>query len=263
MYGIIDLSAVYRNFSAGAYIRAKTPAYNYYEFFKSLTLASGLKAAYVQQISDGYRLKFSAVAAYNYISGSVDFYSNWSDLGFTFYSNDYTISGQQLIYSGNNPGNVRGINAKINLKVFRFVLDINHSYNFRNDRNQIIPENFGRAELSFDDIAFRNKLEYRIGLSSRYWQKHKAVYYSSMSNSFNEYYFGHSSYNYGYKTGEIPANATLDFFIMGKIGRATFGITLENILDRLIYNTGVYPFMDRGGLLNAISRFNITWNFFD
>jgi hypothetical protein len=59
----------------------------------------------------------------------------------------------------------------------------------------------------------------------------------------------------------IPANATLDFFIMGKIGRATFGLTLENILDRVIYNTGVYPNIERGGLANVISRFNITWNF--
>jgi hypothetical protein len=126
-----------------------------------------------------------------------------------------------------------------------------------------MPLNSGRVDLSFDDIAFRSKLEYKIGLSSRYWTKHKAVYYSAFINEFNDNYYTHNPYGNGYKTGEIPENFTLDFFIIGKIGKATFGLTLENILNRLVYNTGVYPYMDMGGLLNVISRFNITWNFFD
>ena len=105
------------------------------------------------------------------------------------------------------------------------------------------PEHYGNISLAWVDAAFKNKLEYKIGVNSRYW---------------SEYYTNFYTYHQ-----RIPANATLDFYIMGKIGKATFGLTFENILDRIIYNTGVYPFMDRGGFLNAMSRFNITWNFFD
>lgn len=263
LYGIEDISITYRNLSAGAYIKAKSPCNAYNLIFDCIGISGGLKAGYDVHLSDEYILKIGSIVDYNFVSGSIDLVSDRYNLGLTYYENCYTVSGEQHIYTGNNPGNVRGINAKMNLRIFKFVLDINHSHNFRNDHNQIIPEDFGRADLFFSDVAFKNKLEYRIGLSSRYWQKHKAVYYSSPANTFGEYYYGHSPYNFGAKTGEIPSNATLDFFIMGKIGKATFGITLENILDRLIYNTGVYPFMDRGGLVNAISRFNITWNFFD
>lgn len=157
----------------------------------------------------------------------------------------------------------QGVNADINLKIFKFVLNSNYSYNFRNDYNNILPEQFGRVDLIFEDNAVKNKLEYKIGLTSRFWTKHRAIFYNAFNNSFMDKFLGHAPYNYDYSYWDIPQNATLDFYVMGKIGRATFGLTLENILNRVIYNTGVYPHIDRGGLANVISRFNITWSFFD
>jgi len=49
--------------------------------------------------------------------------------------------------------------------------------------------------------------------------------------------------------------------IIGKISKATFGLTFENLLNRLYLTTGVYPYQNRGGLFNVISRFNVTWYF--
>ena len=123
---------------------------------------------------------------------------------------------------------------------------------------EYLPKYFGNVNLSFHDMAFKNKLEYKIGFSSRGWTGYKGRFYSGGFNSLFIIIFN------GVDQGKaLPSNATLDFFVMGKIGRATFGLTLENILDRVIYNTGVYPHIDRGGLANVISRFNITWSFFD
>ena len=101
-----------------------------------------------------------------YYSGTIDFISRNYNIGISYYNNKY--AGYQLNLTTNDPEteNFRGINGALNIKVFKFVLNLNHSYNFRNDLNEIMPLNSGRADLSFDDIAFRNKLEYKIGLSS-------------------------------------------------------------------------------------------------
>lgn len=140
--------------------------------------------------------------------------------------------------------NVSGLNTSVKLRLYKFDLDLNYSHCFNVEKfDNKDPENYGNADISFHDVAFKNKLEYKIGLSSRFWTEYVS--------------------NPSFDSVKIPQNATLDFYIIGKIGKATFGLTLENILDRVIYNTGVYPFMDRGGLFNVISRFNITWNFSD
>jgi hypothetical protein len=154
---------------------------------------------------------------------------------------------------------VRGINITANIRLFKFDINVNYSANLKTDSNTYInsPKQFGNVSLSFHDVAIKNKLEYKIGFVSRAWSSYKANFYSGVYN------FLYGNYPASYADLNIISNATLDFFVMGKIGRATFGLTLENILDRVIYNTGVYPNIDRGGLANVISRFNITWSFFD
>ena len=150
------------------------------------------------------------------------------------------------------------MNLALKLRFFKIDLDLNYSYSFDVERlDNINPRNSGSIDLSFHDIAFNSKLEYKIGFVTRAWSKHKASFYSGAANDLYQVTRG------WYADFAIPSNATLDFYIIGKIGRATFGLTFENILDRIVYNTGVYPFIDRGGFLNVISRFNITWNFFD
>lgn len=257
---IEDVSMKYKTFAAGVYLKGFTPYNPYTNIFESSGLIFGAKASYDQLISESSRFRVSAMYNYDYFSGSVDFISNNYKLGVTYYDNKYAGIEKQQLYYRNETESFRGINAKINLKIFKFVLDVNHNYALSNELNETMPENSGRIDLSYDDNGFRNKLEYKVGLTSRYWQKHEAVYYSGFLNQFFDHYIPSGS---SISNVVIPENFTLDFYIKGKIGRATFGLTLENFLNRLVYNTGVYPFMDRGGLFNVISRFNITWNFLD
>ncbi len=116
------------------------------------------------------------------------------------------------------------------------------------------PKYSGNISVSWHDMAFKNRLEYKIGLTSRMWSAYNADFYNGLFNTFS------ASLPNGEKV-QIPSNGTLDFYIIAKIDKAVFGLTLENILNRIIFTTGVYPYMNRGGLANVISRFNITWYF--
>jgi hypothetical protein len=153
-----------------------------------------------------------------------------------------------------------GLNSTLNLRIFNFDLDINlmnrfyrPEYWFSKD-----PDYSGNISLAYHDIFFRNKLEVKIGVASRFWSEFYPEYYNGFYNDFSPRYF--KSYQHNVKI-EINPNATLDFFIIGKINKATFGLTFENLLNRLYITSGIYPYQNRGGLLNVISRFNVTWYF--
>jgi hypothetical protein len=120
------------------------------------------------------------------------------------------------------------------------------------------PEFSGNVSLAYHNIFFRNKLEVKIGLVSRFWTEFYPIYYNGFYNDFSTRIY--KSYQSDSRV-KINSNATLDFFIIGKIDKATFGLTLENLLNRLYITTGIYPNQNRGGLLNVISRFNVTWYF--
>lgn len=258
-----ELSVKYKNILLAGYINAFSHDFpDNSDSRTTIYLNAGGRAVYENKLNENtlYRFKGTYNHRYDYLSISADISNPVVSLGSEFYyyrANTY-ISEALLIIPGYDV--YRGINSKLELKVFKFRLSANHSYNFRNSTNSINPLNSGRINLVFEDNAFKNKLEYKVGLASRFWSEYNALFYSGAGNSL---YYVSGAYYSGRTPMKVPANASLDFYVSGKIGKATFGLTLENILDRIVYNTGLYPFMDRGGFLNTISRFNITWNFFD
>jgi len=253
---IENIELEYKTLALNGYIRG----YSIYDF-KNTYYDFGFKAQYLLKIANRNILKFNA--GYN-----TDY--NYAFLGVGYINGENSFSSELYHYElcdCDQPAR-KGVNNSLKLRLLKFDLEGVYSYNsvplyydpiFENYGKQFSPKHNGNLSVSWHDMAFRNKLEYKIGLNSRFWSE----YYSSYYNSINNYLGVPALSVYPNYNLKIPANATLDFFIMGKIGKATFGITVENILDRIIYNTGVYPFMDRGGFLNSISRFNITWNFFD
>lgn len=229
------------------------------ELFKHLSIKSGIRAQYSYKLGNNNSIRLGAQfnSYYNYISTEAALYLGNNFLSTEFYHYS-PCNCEEYRY--------RGLNNRFRLVLFKFDIEGVFSYNYvpiyvglAPIHVPYSPEYSGNLNISWHDMAFKNKLEYKIGFNSRFWSDYYAGHYSGLYNNVSPTYFN-NEHNYNLK---IPANATLDFFIMGKIGKATFGITVENILDRIIYNTGIYPFMDRGGFLNSISRFNITWNFFD
>lgn len=263
---IQELTFKYNELILSGFVRGYSIAYVYSNFkagFNSISITPGAKAEYKMNVSDRENLNLKLQYSYkdDHISTSASYKNKKINLGAEFYyykTRTYEYYFTLLNYP---PSTVfRGTNLFAEFKLYKFKLGLNHSYSYRNEYNLDNPENYGRINLEWEDNAFKNKLEYKIGLGTRYWSEYTSLFYSGDHNDFQP--FNVYTYNQFYSI-RIPANATLDFYIIGKIGKATFGLTFENILDRIIYNTGVYPFMDRGGFLNSMSRFNITWNFFD
>jgi TonB-dependent Receptor Plug Domain len=155
-----------------------------------------------------------------------------------------------------------GLNAILHLNVYNFELDLNLTRNL-NPPNYWFSTNPGYAgnvSLAYHNVFFKEKLEIKIGVASHFWSDYHPAFYNGFFNDFSSrllrLYTEEQSRNI-----KINSNATLDFFIIGKINKATFGLTFENLLNRLYLTTGVYPYQDRGGLFNVWSRFNITWYF--
>jgi hypothetical protein len=236
LYFTEDLGMNYNNINLSGYFRGYFRGSN-----SILNYWYGFKASYLLNIDSTNKLKFSGhyntKNDYSSLKAELNFANNIASSEFYYFNNGYNI--------------YKGLNNHLKLRLFKFEIDGLYSYNFVPKYLNLVsgvsrnytPEHYGNISLAWIDVAFKNKLEYKIGVNSRYWSDYYTNYYSPIL--------------------KIPANATLDFYIMGRIGKATFGLTFENILDRIIYNIGVYPFMDRGGFLNSMSRFNITWNFFD
>jgi hypothetical protein len=153
-----------------------------------------------------------------------------------------------------------GLNSSAQISVLNFDLDVNFTNRFYRPVFDLSkdPLYSGNISLAYHNIFFRNKLEVKIGIVSRFWSEYYAGFYNGFYNDFSprleELYQPD-------KLIKINPNATLDFFIIGKISKATFGLTFENLLNRLYITSGLYPYQNRGGLFNVISRFNVTWYF--
>ncbi|MCI0448933.1 MAG: TonB-dependent receptor plug domain-containing protein [Chlorobi bacterium] len=249
-----NINAEYKKINLSGFIRWYTE-----REFKGVYYNYGIKGGYSFNLDTLKKITFTG--QYNQLSDywavNINYYSN--ELNFKSEYFKYTIHYGQKV----SEKKFEGVNNLLNLRLWKLDLTALYTYNFsRNEDSDIISEHSGNLDVAFHDIAFKNKLEYKIGLNSRFWTKYRGERFNGRFNWFTSGYVD-TSYNFVFYNFYIPSNATLDFYIIGKIGRATFGLTFENILDRIVYNTGVYPYVDRGGFLNFISRFNITWNFFD
>ena len=153
-----------------------------------------------------------------------------------------------------------GINSNLKLRVFNFDLDVNLQNTLNSSNSNInSPKTSGNAMLAYHNIFFKSKLEIKIGVRSRFWSDYNTEFYNGYYNDFSDRLIDTATANYG--TVKIKSNATLDFFVIGKIDKAVFGLTFTNILNRLYLTSGIYPYQDRGGLFNVWSGFNITWYF--
>jgi hypothetical protein len=198
------------------------------------------------------------------LGGSIQYKDN--KLSVEYYHNTIknaiALSVDSGLYRIDNGGEVTnyGMNTKLNLSLWHFEFDANVSYN-TNSNNYLTstPNWSGNLSLAYHNILIHNKFEFKAGITSRFWDRYYATFYNGRYNEFSGRLVDTALDKYSLYI--INSNATLDIFIIGKIDKAVFGLTLENILDRIIYTTGVYPYQGRGGLGNIISRFNVTWYF--
>lgn len=196
----------------------------YNEYFGRYT--DNYNAARQQYFEEGFNLYYR-----NIYFGFLNYYNN----NFTSYS---------LLNSNYNAG--------LNLENFQFNLNLNtfdrNSYSLR-----IYPSVYASLDISYKDIFFKNKLKLRTGFNIKYISDKPEVTFNQFSNIIT-----------GTFNSAVFNNFDVDFYIGARIGgKANINITVANLLNSLFYNTSIYPIDDRNGLLRTISRFTITWDFWN
>ncbi|MCX6158258.1 MAG: hypothetical protein NTY74_09815 [Ignavibacteriae bacterium] len=262
---------------------------------KDVLISGAIKS---QRFNNSYNFMFGADIKYNIdfnketrlvLKGGTnnttvgyDFESLFYNEYYGRYENNYNSSRQQY-YEGGFSFNYRNVyfnylnyyssqfsqfsminanySAGINLENYQFDLNVNTSdksnyinvstLSFGNNNPvRLYPSSYITLDVSYKDVLFKNKLKLRTGFLAKYISDKPEVTYNQLSNmmEYNPNYAGFDNFD-------------LDLYFGARIGKANINITLANILNSLFYNTSIYPFDDRNGLLRTISRFTITWDF--
>lgn len=185
----------------------------------------------------------------NYNSSRKQYY----EAGFKMTLNELTFS--YLNYHSNLFSNYSILNSNISLgynsNYVAVILNLN-SFSKDNYLIKTIPPVFISSDIAYKAVLFKNKLRLRSGINLKYSSERASIGYNQFSNSVtieNNY----SAYDY----------FDVDFYIGARIGKANINLTLANVLNNLNYYTAVYPKDERGGLLRSVSRFTITWDFWN
>jgi len=124
--------------------------------------------------------------------------------------------------------------------------------------NRSFPHYFLKADISYHNFLFNNKLHLRTGFNLKYMSSFNTGFFDSRSN-----YFEPFRNNFGYEWTSKDNNFNVDFYIGARIGKANINLTFANLFNSLIYDTYIYPWDERGGFLKSLSRFTITWDFWN
>jgi hypothetical protein len=147
-------------------------------------------------------------------------------------------------------------------------IDITSTLNYRSDQmvledgvlkyNLNAPKFFLKSDISFHDFLFQNNLNLRIGVNIKYLNDFYAPSYNELRNKLYE-----SPLTDPPGSTYVDHLFNMDFYIGARIGSANISFTFANIFDNFNYDTFLYPWDDRGGAFNSLSRFSITWDFLD
>ncbi len=188
------------------------------------------------------------------------------EVGFKFGYRNFFLNVSQYTFDYPEQFQLPNGNYEAGLKTKYF--DIISSLNFRNDRSFIInnvtyyrtniPQFFLKTDLSYHNFFFNRNLNLRIGLNLKYMSNMYVTEFSQYTYVGGSYEItGDQDYLY------IDHLFNMDAYISARIGSANIAFVFANIFDIFNYDTFLYPWNDRGGALNALSRFTITWDFFN
>jgi hypothetical protein len=191
-----------------------------------------------------YKLKYPSVITVDYFSGDAKSYIESglklriSDFRFKLKLNAQDYSGKFNFENGNFSAEylTERIEGKLYIDKFKF---------------ENYPEVFIKSDICYHDYFFDNHLNLKVGVNIKYATSYIPVFYSqyrlesfaSADSQFERDYFN------------------IDAYIGARIGSANLTLTFENLLDKVNYTASLFPFNERGGLANILSRLTITWDY--
>ena len=214
---------------------------------------------------DYYSLLFQNVTMNNVLD-NIDY--RYTEAGISFDSKYFYAKLYQYGNSGTDGFNLYNGNYEAGL--LTEYIDVITALNYNKieyinsfSPNSIIEPNNARlylkSDISYHDLLFKDNLNLRVGFNLKYFhdlqtQEYDQYLYTQYATT------GQAAYS---SNGFIDHLFNMDFYIGARIGSANINFTVANIFDNFNYDTFIFPWDDRGGALNSISRFTITWDFFN
>jgi hypothetical protein len=131
-------------------------------------------------------------------------------------------------------------NMRLKFKLLDMVFDLIDDYYIYADINL----NLFRANIFYENKFFNDNLDLKTGFIVKHYDN--LVFYNYRTNP---------------PTVIISNLSNVDFYVGARIGSANVNFTLANLFNRFNYDTYLYPYDDRGGFGNVVSRFTIVWDF--
>jgi hypothetical protein len=173
------------------------------------------------------------------------------------------LANQYAYYYKTESTSLQGLNLKLEMKMWKFLLSTNSSLYFGNDdRKKLgIPQFTSTGGIYYIDTLFNSNLRLKTGFNYSAVGTRNNLYYDYERNISSVY----TSY-ISPTTNSLPvislsshsADYQIDFFVAGQIQEnATLYFTFENIFNRKYFVVPYYPMYERG------MRFGVAWEFFD
>lgn len=154
-----------------------------------------------------------------------------------------------------------GVNLNANLKFYKFLLQANLSYYFKDEKSLwAIPRFSAFGGIYYVDTLFNGNLHLKTGVN----------FYSNGAQAYRQYEFRFDRAVYYKLSGSngnvveplnpnnIGGNWDLDLFLAGTIQeRATLYVTLQNVFDNQYFIVPYYP------MPGITFRFGIAWEFYN
>jgi hypothetical protein len=185
---------------------------------------------------------FTDFANYNY------FYEPWTkryfEIGFEARYKSIYLDAYNFYWSYYPFTPFKLTNGSYSLKILLRNIDFIFNTTYYNSNNT--PPIFLKSDIVYHNFFFKNKLDLRLGLSTKYFPNTIIPGAYSMINGY-----------------QLVSNDffNMDFYVGARIGTANINFTVANIFDKVNYTQGIYPYDTRGGFLNSIARFSIVWDF--
>ncbi len=171
---------------------------------------------------------------------------------------DHAIVSRPAVTAGGSPAvsisnvqkvRIQGVSGNIIFRFHKFealgVLTLTN-YKEADTLRTLIPDLIISGELSYRSTFFKDKLDAKFGVRSRFCDRQQSMQFNPQTLSYNQYY-----------SVFLGRSTTLDLFMILKIGDAHLSFSWQNMLNASYIFSPIYPMPGRN------IRVGVNWVFLD
>ncbi|CAN5611715.1 hypothetical protein BH10BAC5_BH10BAC5_01870 [soil metagenome] len=229
-------------------------------YFDNKYVILGSEGVFNFMKTNDIKINFLVGVSGGFLIGDENLNFSSSDLKDIAYNAAYFEYGFEIIYFNNkvkikhfnrNFNNFSGMfkdnfrNFNISFEGFTKNLDYYINYDSYSNYNITNPV---KANLTYHDYFFNNHLNLHTGIDLKYFKA-------------DTYLAQNTTGQYQIVETQSRNNFLVDVFVGARIGHANINLTVANVFNNLVFDRYLFPYDNRGGLGNVLSRFTIVWDF--